>query len=463
MKMDIGNWILLNRRASNMGWITWCCIVTMVGGIQAVEPKVEVEEVVTRYAPANNGAGPLWCYGSTVIGRIGERVYLSVIETGKDVPLLCNTRWQLWVRPDNGPWSRAGQEQDYRQREPCPIGVDPAGKVFLSVNPSTQPPGTKYGPCRPLVLEFNATDPAGAFATQEPAWGSGTKFTDHSYRGFSADGKNGELLLLNIHSESGDQFVSYRNRQGQWQARGSIRFPIRSCYPQVLLKDKVAHVLAIGDIVEPNEEWKKLKFEKTKNSWDYVFRRLFFTWTPDIEKTAFSEPIEIDSVEKTAGHITNLDLAVDETGAVQVLYLRQPHQYDFLRDNYFPGEKMTVTLEMLTIREGKVVGRKTVAEQTDKGGLRPSYGRFHTDASGKLWIVTAGWMPKDGKEAFGNFLLDPEAKGADAIRPLELQHPLHNFFTATMRGGTRPSDTMDLFGIADDDPNLRYARIRLAR
>jgi hypothetical protein len=331
----------------------------------AVEPRVEVEEVVTRYLPANNGAGPLWCYGSTVIGRVGEQVFLSVIETGKDVPPLCNTRWQLWQRPDKGPWKLVRQEEDYRQREPCPIGVDPAGKVFLSVNPSTQPPGTKYGPCKPLVLEFDAKNPAGAFATQEPAWGSGTKFTDHSYRGFSADGKNGELLLLNIHSETGEQFISYRNRQGQWQARGSIRFPIRSCYPQVLLKDKAAFVMAIGDIVEPNEEWKKLKFEKTRNSWDYVFRRLFYAWTPDIEKTAFCEPIEIDSVEKTAGHITNLDLAVDETGAVQVLYLRQPHQYDFIRDKFFPGEKMTVTLEMLTIREGKVIGKRAVAERAD--------------------------------------------------------------------------------------------------
>ncbi len=446
------------------------CIVVSLMGIQnalvvdgAVVQRVEVEEVVTRYLGANNGAGPLWCYGSTVIGRIGEEVFLSVIETGKDVPLLCNTRWQLWQRSDKGPWKLVRQEEDYRQREPCPIGVDPTGRVFISVNPSTQPPGTQYGPCRPFVLEFDAKNPAGAFATQEPAWGAGTKFTDHSYRGFSADGKNGELLLLNIHSESGDQFVSYRNRQGQWQARGSIRFPIRSCYPQVLLKDKAAFVLAIGDIVEPNEEWKKLKFEKTKSQWDYVFRRLFYTWTPDVEKSGFCEPIEIDTVEKTAGHITNLDLAVDETGAVQVLYLRQPHQYDFIRDKYFPGEKMAVTLEVLTIREGKVVGKRTMAERTDKGGLRPSYGRFHSDADGKLWIVAAGWMPKDGKDSSGNFLLDPEIKDTAAIQPLGLQHPFHSFFTATVRGGSRPSDTVDLFGIADDNPNLRYARIKLSR
>lgn len=34
------------------------------GGSRCV---VEVEEVVTRCRPANNGVGSLWCYGSTVI------------------------------------------------------------------------------------------------------------------------------------------------------------------------------------------------------------------------------------------------------------------------------------------------------------------------------------------------------------------------------------------------------------
>ena len=67
-----------------------------------LSPAVRAEEVVTEYLPAGNGAGPLWCYGSTVIARIGDDVYLSVIETGKDVPLLCNTRWQLWHRGPEG-------------------------------------------------------------------------------------------------------------------------------------------------------------------------------------------------------------------------------------------------------------------------------------------------------------------------------------------------------------------------
>ena len=82
----------------------------------------EAEEIVTRYVGANNGAGPLWCYGSTVIARRGDDVYVSIIETGENVPLLCNTRWQLWRR-SAGKWQIEQSEKDFRQREPCPIAV----------------------------------------------------------------------------------------------------------------------------------------------------------------------------------------------------------------------------------------------------------------------------------------------------------------------------------------------------
>ena len=73
-------------------------LVVMPVAPSLAEPVVEVEELVTKYTPANNGAGPTWCYGSTCIARHGDDVYASIIETGKDVPLLCNCRWQLWRR-----------------------------------------------------------------------------------------------------------------------------------------------------------------------------------------------------------------------------------------------------------------------------------------------------------------------------------------------------------------------------
>jgi hypothetical protein len=444
-----------------------CCFSTIyaadtAGKEQSVCGTVEVEEVVTRYTPANNGAGPMWCYGSTVIARQGDDVFLSVIETGKDVPPLCNTRWQLWHRSSDV-WKLEQAENEYRHREPCPLGVFHDGPVFLSVNPSTEPAGTKYGPCKPLVLEFDPANPTGPAKIHTPAWADGIYFTDHSYRGFAADGTNGELLLLNINAKTSEQFVSYRDRGGQWHEKGTITFPIRACYPQVALKDGAAHVMAIGDIVEPVAEWKKLKYEKLKSDWDYVFRRLFYTYTDNIRSTGFRAPVEIDTVEKTCGHIRNLDLYIDETGAAHLLYTKQPHQYDFIRDKYFPGEAMTAYLQHVIVKDGKVQLRHTLAEKpAGPNGFEPSFGRFHVNGAGELYVIAAGVSVENGQSTSGNFLgRITGSEDKPKFQRIELKHPFSNFFTNTPRGGSKPSDIIDIFGIADDSPNLRYARIRI--
>lgn len=459
----------------NVSWVvTYClCCLCAVSDMRAdsresqasgIRCAVEVEEVVTRYAPANNGAGPLWCYGSTVVARQGQEVYVSVIETGKDVPPLCNTRWQLWQR-DAGGWKLMQTEKEFKQREPCPIAIFDSGPVFLSVNPSTEPPGTKYGPCQPLVLEFDPQHLDSIPTTHEPVWADGSYFTDHSYRGFAADGVNGELLLLNINARTSEQFVSYRDGSGTWHQKGKIKFPIRACYPQVALRDGRAAVLAIGDIVEPVQEWRKLKFEKLKRQWDYVFRRLFYTYTDKIRTTDFRPPTEIDTVEQTGGHIRNLDLYIDASGAAHVLYLKRPHQYAFIRDKYFPGEPMTAHLEYAVIKDGKVLSRRTLTE-TPQGptGLEPAFARFHVGSGGALYAIVAGTYAEQGQRKFGNYIARvPADSRRPRFSPIDLEHPFHNFFTSTPRGGSKPSDAIDLFGIAEDSPNLRYARLRLEK
>ena len=457
-------------RIRSFPWVIVCflyCFSTISaadanGKEQSVRCAVEVEEVVTRYTPANNGAGPLWCYGSTVIARQGGDVFLSVIETGENVPLLCNTRWQLWHRSADG-WKLEQSEKEYRQREPCPLAVYQGGPDFLSVTPSTEPAGTKYGPCNPLVLEFDQANPAAPSKTHTPAWADGTYFTDHSYRGFTADGVNGELLLLNINAKTSEQFISYRDSKGRWHEKGTITFPIRSCYPQVALRDGSAHVMAIGDIVEPVEEWQKLKFEKLKRKWDYVFRRLFYTYTNNIRSAGFSVPIEIDTVEKTAGHIRNFDLYIDQAGAAHLLYLKRPHQYEFIRDKYFPGQAMTAHLEHVIVKDGKVLSRRTLAKKPGgPKGFEPSFGRFHISGAGELYVIAAGTSVEKGQRTYGNFLGRILAdKNKPKFERIELKHPFGNFFTNTPRGGSKPSDIIDIFGIADDGPNLRYARIRI--
>jgi len=424
--------------------------------------QVEAEEVVTRYAPANNGAGPLWCYGAPLIARRGDGVFLSVIETGEKAAPLLNTRWQLWLRSADR-WKLVQHEQAFCEREPCPIGISSKGPIFLSINPSVEPSGATQGRCEPQVLEFDPNDPNKPARIDRPAWADGTYFREHSYRGLAADGASGELLLLNINARTSDQFVSYRDEKGAWQAKGTIRFPIRACYPQVGLQGHAAHVLAIGDIVEPVELWKTLKYEKLRRDWDYVFRRLFYTWTPDIRQNSFVTPVEIDTVEETCGYILNLDLCIDASGSAHLLYLKRPFQYDFIRDTYFPGRPMGVSLEYAVVGRGQVRSHTTLAGVAEGGsGLEPSYARFHTDPQGRLYVILAGTTIDGRSRTFGNFISRIQGgKATPKFQRIDLKHPFRTFFTNTIRGGSMPSDTIDLFGIADDDPNLRYARLRL--
>jgi len=451
-------------------YVTFCCVsASSLAGVVPADSRdtgvrctVEIEEVVTRYAPADNGAGPLWCYGSPLIVRRGDEVFLSAIETGENVPPLLNTRWQLWRRSSGG-WKLEQHEQEYRQREPCPIAVSGKGAIFLSVNPSAEPAGATHGRCEPQVLEFDPNGLGKPPRVHTPVWADATYFTEHSYRGLAADGATGELLLLNINAKSSDQFVSCCDGKGAWQAKGTIRFPVRSCYPQVALRNGAAHVLAIGDIVEPIEEWKTLKYERLKREWDYVFRRLFYACAPDIRHAGFSAPIEIDTVEETCGHISNLDLHIDRDGTAHLLYIKRPFQYVFIRDKYFPGRTIQVSLEHVVVKDGQICSRNTLTQITEGGdGLEPGYARFHVDAGGRLYVVLAGTAPEGDRRRFANFVGRVGADGGPpTFQRIDMKHPFRTFFTNTVRGGSLPSDTIDLFGVADDDPNLRYARLRL--
>ena len=47
-------------------------------------PVVEVEEDIYTYTNAQNGAGPMWCSGSTTLVRVGDRLFASGLETVPD-------------------------------------------------------------------------------------------------------------------------------------------------------------------------------------------------------------------------------------------------------------------------------------------------------------------------------------------------------------------------------------------
>lgn len=416
---------------------------------------VDIEEEVTRYEAPNNGGSPLWCYGAPLVVRTGDKVYLVAMETGVNVPPLCNTKWRLMCRDRSG-WSEIQTGAEYNEREPCPLFQLPDGSLVMSINP-IHTPGENKGLCDPMLLRFRGENKSGPPEVVAGIWDEGTHFTEHSYRGIGVDGSGGEILQLNIHSKTGDQWWTYRDSEGEWPRQGKITFPIRSCYPQVSLRSGAAHVMAIGDIVEPVEEWRAFKYEETKRDWDYVFRRLFYAYTEDIRVEDFARPVEIDNVDDTAGHILNLDLLLSDNGDAHLLYLKSTIQYESMRDRFFPGEELVTSLEYVRLVDGEVMERNTLIRQTeDEGDLKPAYGRFHRKKDGTLLTVMTAI---DDEGNAGNYLLRLGEGGVP--EDLGLAQGLRPFFTATERGGSPPSDTLDLFGFGSEPNSIRYARVSL--
>jgi hypothetical protein len=50
-----------------------------------IVPVVEVEEDIYSYTNAQNGAGPMWCSGSTTLVRTGDRLFASGLDLSSTV------------------------------------------------------------------------------------------------------------------------------------------------------------------------------------------------------------------------------------------------------------------------------------------------------------------------------------------------------------------------------------------
>lgn len=423
-------------------------------------PVVEVEEVVYSYAPANNGAGPMWCYGSSCIARIGSRVFVCGLETISDAKPLNNCRWVLYERVSKG-WRAAQADESGRQREPCPIGVL-SGSLVISTNPSLDPMKEGGSPAKPHVIKIPGSRPRSPGTPLQPAWSGTPAFTEHSYRGLGVDGNGGELVLVNNVGYD-EQHWSFLDRTGKWSNHGVIRYPIRGCYPCVALRDRECHVFAVGDIVEPVDEWRSWKKEATGRDWDYVFRRLFYAYNPNAACSQFLRPVEIDNVESTGGFLGNRDLWIGPDGAAHLLYCKTTVQSPEFRDRFFPGVPIQTSLEYCIVRDGKVAARRTLFAGGELGGEIVSFGRFHSAADGRLFVVYHCTGRDNAGKPLNEIRIVRIPGPNDPLRPVSvpLQVPFSSFMTASERGGSAPSNTIDMLGVGTDPYQIRYARIRL--
>ncbi|HAV63198.1 MAG TPA: hypothetical protein DCY13_12640 [Verrucomicrobiales bacterium] len=437
-----------------------------------VRPAVEVEEEVYTYANANNGAGPMWCSGSTTLVRVGDELFATGLETVADAQPLNNCRWVLFRRGTAG-WERVHVD-DGRTREPSPLAVFQDGRVFVSANPTLgTEPEPNGGPARPDVLQFAAGDPLKKPLALVPVWQGSPPFAEHSYRSFAADGGAGELMLFqNIgytHAE-----WTFRDRDGSWSAQGRLTWPwggeydkpgpIRICYPNVALRDRAVHFFGVSDILEPYQEWRDFKRELTGRQWDYDFRRLFYTWTPDITREAFGGWVEIASRDKTGGWLSPGDLWLAPDGNVHLLWSERAID-ERLRPKFFPEARQSHALNYAVVRRGGIVRRRTLVESTeDRPGLVGSAGRFHVTPDHRLFVVchVAG-ADADGERVAENRIMEilPDGSTGAAAR-LPLKRPFTSYFTATVRGGSPPSWTLEMLGQQSGAANtISYARVRL--
>jgi len=438
-----------------------------------LKPVIEVEGDVYTYTPANNGAGPLWCSGSTCLVRVGKDVFASGIETLVDVKPLNNCRWVLYKR-DSAGWRLQQADPSGCSREPCPMVGFPDGTLLLSANPTLTQPNTYAGPARPEILEFSAADPKAPFRRLLPVWDGDPKFTEHSYRSFAADGRNQELILFqNIgytHAE-----WSFRDHTGKWSAQGKLRWPegreypkpepIRVCYPDVALRNRAVYFCGVSDIVEPYPEWRAFKKELTGQEWDYDFRRLFFTWSPDVTREPFQEWIEIASRDKTCGWISPGDLWVAPDGAAHLVWTERALD-ERLRKKFFPEARQSHALNYAIVREGKVVLRRTLmlAEEGKPADV-PSAPRFQVTPDNRLFLVfCVHGTDAAGKGYSENRVMEilSSGKTGPSIR-IPLQKPFVSYFTTTVRAGSPPSYTLEMLGQREGSAStISYARVKLS-
>lgn len=440
-----------------------------------VRPIVVVEEDVYSYTPAENGAGPLWNYGSTNIARIGETVFITAQDTIAKAKPDNNTVCRLMWRDENG-WRRSSETGFGQTREPCPLIVIPdQKKIFVSDNPTALPHGISGpGPAVPGVLMFPDNKPEQYESYISPKWTtSPVGFNEHSYRSFVADTRSGAWLLIQNIGYT-HAALAYFDRKGSQPFQSSISWPVageltkdqplRLCYANVAMINNSVHFVGVSDVREPIAVWHQFKKSLTGSDWDYVARRLYYSWTPDILKKNFSNWIELANREAKAGHVRPGDMWVDPDGKVHLIWEEKAID-DRMRKKFFPGELQRWEINYSVIESGTIVLKKTLLS-TNEGDARPipHWPRFHVTPDNRLFVVYfVDGVDSNGGNVSENRLLEIDDDGnSKGYFSLPMKYPMYRFMTATTRAGSNPSNFIDLLGYRVGSNNtVSYSRIKL--
>lgn len=455
-------------------WLSLGLSTVLAGSVCELRVEVIREESIDLRIPRfNNGASPGWNAGSPMLVRKGDDVWFSLSRPVIGEEPYANTFWQIYKRLPRG-WKVVLEDREPRNREPCPIAFVGPDSLAIFVNPKTsyrffrEENQASLWDSHPHLIRFSVNSTKPRLSMIEPGFSSGGRFREHTYRGISVWPQSGEILLFVLDPDSELYYPTYRDAGGKWHPFLPFTFPIRSLYPNLFVRNGEAHVLAISDIKEPVAEWRKAKYEVFRRHWDYAFRDVYYTWTPDAKRGHFEPSILVDSIRDRPGYAMNLDLLVDEDGTAHILYLKQRFQYPFLRDQFFPDEDMSQEIGYARVKEGKMVLRRSLVEVSEsnsgkKGIAGLFWGRLHRLEDGSLVGIYSADL-KSGAEMYV-VELDDAGKPSPAVR-VPLKIPMKGrFFTNTERGGSKPGNRVDLLemGYGQEYHSVRYAELEIQR
>ncbi len=452
---------------------------------------VDVEEDVYSSSYSNNGSSPMWCFNNTCVVRVGDDVFASGYERIPGAPPMNDCRWALWQRSVAG-WQRRQADETGCQREPCPQGRLPDGRVLLSSNPTLLPPGTAGGgPARPELLVFDAGAPAALPRVLHPTWEGSPAFSEHSYRTLAVDGATGDAILFQNVGCTHAEWALWQS-DGNWSS-GKLAWPAyaptdmapfgashaRVNYPVVAMCGRTVHFYGaaaydnwdrvrtptdLGLGCDPNAPGASGMTGRLRGN---RFRRLLYSWTDRIGQQPFHDWIEIDNTFADGGWLFAGDMHLAGDGAAHLLWFRSP-MLPTVRDRFYPNIPRVYRIEYAVLFGGRIRHRRTLvragegadpAIPTDLDRVGRPYVllngesiledpiptlRFHVTPDGRVFLV---YYVTDGRGLSENRILEIAPDGSlTAPRTIPLRHPLTQFFTASPRAGCEPSWTVDLLG-----------------
>ena len=471
------------------------CVSAAAGEGALFDVRVEIEETafeVPAYKVTNNGSGMFWGSGSSQLVRVGDKLFASAFEAVPGCAPLNNARWALYERGAKG-WRLCQRDEKDRTREPCPLAVSHAGRLVMSANPTlapwvdAPPAGSNVkvsrsgGPARPEFLEFDPAQLEQAPKHLVPQWQGKPAFTEHTYRAFAGDGKNGEFILFNKVGSAHTEWA-FLGRDGKWKTDQLIwpkgEDPKYSVwrggrthvnYANAILSNRQAHYVGPS----PYNIWDRIDPLKTetwgRGKWGWRMRKLHHAWTPDVTTTPFSKWTVVDSTMDDGGTIGLGDSWLAPDGRLHLVWQKEPI-HPRLRDTHFPDIKRDWRLCYGIVKDGNVLDKRVLfAGGETTGPLRP-YGyighpRFHITPDHTIYVLCKimGTTPET-REQSGTYAVrvEPDGSVSSPVR-VPLKRPIKStFFTATPRSGNRLTEAVDLLiaDTIDGKPVARYARVR---